>query len=104
MLRMDAIFLCFILQPSKKAPISALQRFGRRSEAASIGDGWDGEDALPWANRGPAYVILQTTKLSLYNVSRSDPCVASNAWRRAPGALSDTRMRSLSNFQGLVGD
>src|SRR5262250_1076145 len=80
MLRMDAIFLCFILRPSMKAPTSALQRSpAALRKAASIGDGWDGEDALPWANRCPVYVILQTAKQLLYNVSHNDPCVASNA-------------------------
>src|SRR5262245_23694372 len=66
MLRMDAIFLCFILRPSKKAPTSALQRSpAALRKAASIGDEWDGEDALPWANRCPVYAISQTTKQSL---------------------------------------
>jgi hypothetical protein len=63
---MDAIFALFIvitLEEGSNLSLAALWAALRK--AASIGDESDGEDARPWANRRPVYVILQTTKQSL---------------------------------------
>jgi hypothetical protein len=66
MLRMNAIFALFmftILEEGSNLSLAALWAALRK--VASIGDEWDGEDALPWANRCPVHVISQTTKQSL---------------------------------------
>jgi len=51
--------------PEEGSNLSLAALWAALRKVASIGDEWDGEDALPWANRCPVYLILQTTEQSL---------------------------------------